>query len=163
MALETEQNFKKCCYLQPERRKNMKPNRKYRRPMEPFSDETVHRTSYLPIDPKTLKECQAESTRPTHNINLNSHLKMDTDTVQNLSYQPVVTRARQTPPWAVKKKFKQPVIPMDLSTIYENSYQLPGRFVECDENAPANAIVTYAVDCGDIEGLVRIPDGGYIY
>lgn len=115
MASETEKKLKKCCYLQPAVRENMKPKRKYKRPMEPFSDETVHRTSYMPIDAKTLKDCQAESTKPMHNLNLNPHLKMDTDTVQNLSYQPVQTRPRVNPPWAEKKKFNKPVVPMDCN------------------------------------------------
>lgn len=152
----TEKILKKCCYIQPAVRENMKPQLKYRQPIEPFSDETVHRTSYMPIDAETIKNCKSESMKPMQNLNLNPNLRMDTDTVQNLSYQPVKTRPRVDPPWATPLKYVRPIVPMDLNTIYDNSYRLPGRFAECDENAPENAIVTYAEDCHDIEGLVRI-------
>lgn len=162
MAQSTEKKLKKCCYVQPPVRENMKPDRKYQRPTTPFEDETVHRTSYMPIDSELAKLCKLDSMKPNHNVNLNRHLKMDTDTIHNLSYQPVITKPRVIPPWAIKSKFIRPQVPMDLNTIYENSYRLPGTFVECDENADKNVIVTYAEECHDIEGLIRLPDGPHI-
>lgn len=161
MAQSMQKKLKKCCYIQPAVRENMRPNRKYQRPTIPFEDETVHRTSYMPISPEIAKVCKLDSMKPNRNLDLNRHLKMDTDTVHNLSYQPVKTRARVIPPWALKSKFSRPIIPMDLNTIYENSYQLPGKFVECDENADENMIVVFAEKCDDIEGLVKLPDGPY--
>lgn len=154
-----ERRLKKCCYVQPPVRESMKPQYKYKPSGIPFEDETVHRTSYMPIDAETAASCKPESMKPKQNLDLNKDLRMDTNTVHDLSYQPVKTKPRVTPPWAVKEKFTKPNIPMDLNTIYENSYQLPGTFKECDENAKNDEIVAWAENCDDIDGLVRIPDG----
>lgn len=86
--------LKKCCYIQPPVRENMKPNLKYERPKTPFEDETVHRCSYMPINPEMALQCKMESMKPTVNLDLNRDLKMDTDTIHNLSYQPVITKPR---------------------------------------------------------------------
>lgn len=148
--------LKKCCYIQPPVRGSMKPDLKYKQPTTPFEDETVHRTSYMPIDPELAQQCKLDSMKPNVSLDLNKDLKLDTNTVHNLSYQPVTTRAREIPPWAVKAKYQRPHTPMDLNTIYENSYQLPGIFTECGENAD-NEIVVYAEHCDDIDGLIRLP------
>lgn len=163
MLQPTENSLKKCCYVQPPKRENMAPKLRYKRPTTPFEDETVHRTSYMPIDADLAQQCRIESMKPNANINLNQDLKMDTDTVHNLSYQPVKTKPRTTPPWAKKASFIKPNIPMDLHTIYENSYRLPGVFVECDESADKNVIVTYAEHCDDIEGLIQYPHEPHVY
>lgn len=163
MTAEIPKKLKKCCYVQPEVRENMKPKSAYKRPTAPFMDETVHRASYIPIDPETSKHCKPDSMKPSGQVNLNEHLKMDTDTVHQLSYQPVKTTPRVTPPWAFKKQFVRPLVPMDLNTIYENSYRLPGIFVECDENSDKNVIVTYAEHCEDIDGLIKLPEGPHKY
>lgn len=155
---EIPKKLKKCCYVQPEVRPNMKPNLKYVRPTTPFEDETVHRASYIPIDPETLKTCKSNSMKPKRGIDINQNLRMDTDTVHQLSYQPIKPKPRQIPPWARKAKYERPLVPMDCNTIYENSYRLPGTFVECDENSDQNVIVTYAEECEDIEGLVQVPE-----
>lgn len=160
---QSGRKLKKCCYLQPEVRENMKPRIAYKRPTIPFEDETVHRTSYMPISPQMARQCKLDSMRPNLQLDLNKNLKMDTDTTHSLSYMPVNTRPRTTPPWALKQKFLRPLIPMDLNTIYENSYQLPGRFVECDEgNQNPNLIVAYAEDCSDLQGI-KLPDGPHKY
>lgn len=152
-----ERKLKKCCYVQPPVRENMKPNTKYQRPTAPFEDETVHRTSYMPIDPELAQNCKLDSMKPTANLDLNSNLKMDCNTVHNLSYQPVRTKPREIPPWAIRAKYKKPLTQMDLNTIYENSYRLPGQFMECGENAD-NEIIAYAEHCDDIDGLIRLPN-----
>lgn len=148
--------LKKCCYVQPPVRKSMKLSQTYERPMEPFQDETVHRASYLPIDSETAKECRMNSAKPMFDTFSDSNLKMDTDTVHKLSYQPVDTMRRVNPTWAIKSPYQKPTTSMDLNTIYANSYRLPGKFVECDAGAPDNLIVTYAVNCADIDGLIRV-------
>lgn len=148
--------LKKCCYIQPPVRESMKLKETYEQPTAPFEDETVHRASYLPIDRMTAKECRMDSIKPMSGSLLDSSLNMDTNTVYKLSYQPVNTKQRINPPWALKSKYKKPTIPMDLSTIYAGSYRLPGKFIECDEWATDNLIVTYAENCDDIDGLIRV-------
>lgn len=60
-------------------------------------------------------------------------------TVYSASYLPVETKAKVDPPWNSKHPFVQPTIPMALSTIYENSYKLPGIFKEYDKNGAKNS------------------------
>lgn len=148
--------LKKCCYQQPPLRKSMKLSESYKQPTVPFQHETVHRASYLPIDSKTAKEYRMHSTKPTAETFSKPNIGMDLNTVHKLSYQPVNTKHRDNPPWALKSIYQKPNISMDLNTIYANSYRLPGKFVECDEGAPDNLIVTYAENCDDIDGLIRV-------
>lgn len=115
--------LKKCCYIQPPVRESMKLKEIYEQPTEPFDDETVHRASYLPIDPMTSKQCRMDAVKPMADTILHPSIKMDTNTVYALSYQPVNTKQRVTPPWALKSKYKKPAIPMDLNTIYAGSYR----------------------------------------
>lgn len=150
--------LKKCCYVQPPVRESMKLKEAYELPTEPFEAETVHRASYLPIDPKTMAEGRMDAVKPAlmSDSFFDSNLKMDTNTVYRSSYQPVNTKPKVNPPWALKSKYEKPAIPMDLNTIYAGSYRLPGKFVECDEGAPDNLIVAYAEHCDDIDGLIRV-------
>lgn len=157
MYSKTGKKLKKCCYIQPAIRESMKPDLQYSQPTTPFDDDTVHRLSYMPIDAKTAQECRLESMKLKANLDLNHDLKMDTNTIMNLSYQPNPVHPREVPRWAMKDQFVKPDTPMDLSTIYQNSYQLPGRFAECDEGAPDNVIVTYAENCEEIDGLIQYP------
>lgn len=122
----------------------------------PFTDETTTGSDYLPIDQELAKKFKAVSMKPKHE-HIMPDIKLDTDTIHNLSYQPIETKRRETPPWAAKKTFSRSKIPMDLNTIYEYSYRLPGKFVECGDDVDKNVIVTYAENCDDIEGLIRIP------
>lgn len=147
--------LKKCCYIQPPVRQSMKLKETYEPPTEPFADVTVHSSSYMPIDPKTAAESRMHSKMPMSGSILEPDLKMDLNTVHRLSYQPVNTKQKVNPPWAFKSEYEKPSIPMDLKTIYAGSYGLPGKFVECDEGAPDNLIVTYAEHCDDIDGLIR--------
>lgn len=149
--------LKKCCYIQPAVRESMRPKSKYERSTLPFDDETVHRASYLPIGRELAQQCRLDSMRPMSNLDLNTNLKMDTDTIHNLSYMPLKVKPKVTPPWAVRAGFVRPNIPMDLNTIYGNSYLLPGTFKECDEDAKEPQIVIYAEECDDIDGLIRVP------
>lgn len=134
----------------------MKLSDTYVRPTAPFQDATVHRASYLPIDSKTAKEYRMNSVKPTSQTFSRPHIKLDTNTVYNLSYRPVNTKQRDNPPWALKSTYQRPEMSMDLHTIYANSYRLPGKFVQCDEGAPDHLIVTYAANCDDIDGLIRV-------
>ncbi|XP_031632864.1 stabilizer of axonemal microtubules 1-like [Contarinia nasturtii] len=138
----------------------------------PFNDKTTSRLSYQPIDDETMRLLKADQElakkSKAHLMkakypHLNANIKMDTDTIHNLSYQPVATKPKETPPWAKNAKYRRSQIPMDLNTIYEYSYRLPGKFVECGDDADKNIIVTYAENCEDIEGLIRLPDGPYKY
>lgn len=158
MSDSEPKKLKKCCYIQPPVRESMMKKEEYERPTAPFDDETVYRASYLPIDPETANDLQVHLKKPEVELCLVANVKMDSDTVYNLSYKPVDTKQREDPPWALKNtKYQKPNQPMDLNTIYEHSYRLPGKFVECDEGAPDNLIVTYAEECNDIEGLIQVP------
>lgn len=157
MSDSKPKQLKKCCYIQPPVRESMKLKALYEQPTEPFADETTYHGAYLPIDPKTAADCQMDAVKPMSDA-LQSNVQMDMNTVYRLSYQPVETKQRVIPSWALKSKYEQPAIPMDLNTIYGGSYMLPGKFVECDEGAPDNLIVTYAENCDDIEGLIRVHD-----
>lgn len=148
--------LKKCCYIQPPVRESMKLKDTYERPTALFADETVYRGSYLPIDSKTAKDCRMDSMKPILDSLLDPSIKMDTNTVNKLSYQPVNTKKRIDPTWALKPTYHTPQIPMNLNTIYADSYRLPGKFVECDDGTTENLIVTYAEECNDIDGLIRI-------
>lgn len=145
--------LKKCCYIQPPVRESMKLKEIYEPPAAPFDDETVYRASYMPIDAKEAEVSRGHAIKPMAEPFSDSNIKMDTNTVYKLSYQPVKAKPRIAP---LKSTFEKPAIPMDLNTIYSGSYRLPGKFVECDEGAPENLIVTYAENCDDIDGLIRV-------
>lgn len=116
------------------------------------------------LKPKNLKKCcyvqppvrESMKLATTLDSLSDKNLKLDTDTVHKLSYQPVDTKQRLNPTWAMKPGYEKPTTPMDLKTIYANSYRLPGKFVECIEGAPNNLIVIYAENCNDIDGLTQV-------
>lgn len=145
--------LKKCCYEQPPVREpfilNVSQDIKS---TSPFAFDTVHRTSYLPWDPSHLASLRGKTFKPETNLHtVNSDIPMEKDTVMNLSYQPVFPLERKDQMWDSKSELNKPDGPMASETIYRESYRLPGRFVECDEeNINKNMIVVYAEDCDEV-------------
>lgn len=229
---------KRFCYVQPEVRPSIRPKINYKQPTLPFATDTVHKTSYLPIDPSLAKKCKMNAIRPIVSTNNNRNIKMadatvtsisfqpincyqrihpikqpnclgrcseplssettqkhdfvfkkggrlipkipfgnltnsktpiddgttmrlsyadpgkiiptknlkpvakfetsnvnmNTDTCYKLSFQPVETKKREIPLWAMKPKFIPPFVPFEDTTTQKSSFQPPGRFIEVNEN-----------------------------
>lgn len=143
--------LKKCCYEQPPVREPFKPNVLQDGSTSPFAFDTVHRTSYLPWDASRFASLRGKTFKPETNLHTDSDIPMEKDTVMNLSYQPVFPLDRRDQMWDFKSELIKPDGPMASETIYRESYRLPGRFVECDEeNMTKNMIVVYAEDCDEI-------------
>lgn len=150
--MENQTNeLKKCCYEQPAMRQSFKPNILQYKSTSPFATDTVHRASYLPWDASRLASLRGKTFKPEMNLHIDSDMPMEKDTVMNLSYQPVFPLERKDQMWDSKSELNKPDGPMASETIYSESYRLPGRFVECDEeDITKNMIVVYAEDCDEI-------------
>uniref|UniRef100_A0A336LJP5 CSON007382 protein n=1 Tax=Culicoides sonorensis TaxID=179676 RepID=A0A336LJP5_CULSO len=83
----------------------------------PMEKETTQRLSYAyPISegpPKSLKPV-AHYRKPT--------VKMESDTVNKLSFLPFCINKREVPVWSIKPCFKKPSIDMDKDTTYKLSF-----------------------------------------
>lgn len=88
---------KKICYVQPEIRQSMRPVIGYKQPTLPFLVDTIQKTSYLPIDSNSAAKCKMKSIRPIQNINSNASIKMDSNSITSLSYQPINNFIRAQP------------------------------------------------------------------
>lgn len=148
MENETKE-YKKCCYEQPPVRELL--NTSKGELTVPFPFHTVHRSSYLPHDLSQLASFRGKTFRPEPNLRTNSGIPMEKDTVMNLSYQPTFPIGRNSEMWDPNQSESiQPYAPMASETVYRESYGLPGRFVECDEqNMTKNMMSVYAQDCDE--------------
>lgn len=62
--------------------------------------------------------------------------KIDSETVNKLSYQTWTVRPREKLPWARKSKYRPPEQPMADDTVYHLSYPAPGHYVEEESDCP---------------------------
>lgn len=86
---------------------------------EPLAKETVHRLSFL--KPENIKI--VDSFKPITIYKPPSE-KIDTNTTQKLSYQPVCIPKKESFPWAMKYKYSAPSLPVEKDTIYKLSFPL---------------------------------------
>lgn len=96
-------------------------------PHEPISNKTINRLSYQP-------NCGYEIPKPIippSNFG-RADGKIESCTIQKLSYQPVGPCSRVEVPWAMKKPYEPPCAPMAGDTIYRMSYDCPGDYEECN-------------------------------
>lgn len=144
--------LKKCCYEQPQVREPFKPiSLQEKLSDSPFAFDTIQRSSYLPWDPARMASYRGKTFKPESSLHTNSDTPMEKDTVMNLSYQPVFPLERKDHTWNSKSEFEKSKAAMESDTVYRESYRLPGRFVECDEeNISKSMIVVYAEDCNDV-------------
>lgn len=56
--------------------------------------------------------------------------KFDSETVNQLSYQPWQLQPKEEMPWAQKVKYKPPKEPMVGDTMYNQDYTVPGHYIE---------------------------------
>ncbi|VVC87856.1 unnamed protein product [Leptidea sinapis] len=57
--------------------------------------------------------------------------KMESETTQKMSYQPVCAPAPQRPPWACKGQYQKPCQKLEGTTVYRSSFLPPGE--DCTE------------------------------
>lgn len=81
---------RRLCYVQPTVREMIRPPALYKRPSMPIENDTVHNTSYLPIDRDLAKQCRMSAISPEANLSLNPHIKMEKDTVTSISYPEIM-------------------------------------------------------------------------
>lgn len=93
--------------------------------------ETTNRLSYMLPN----MECRRQSFKPCVTFQ-KSDVKMDLNTTQKLSYLPVCPPVKECLPWAIKPKYRAPVIPMETRTIQNMSYGPPGKFIEDSSCCP---------------------------
>lgn len=91
---------------------------------EPLSNKTINRLSYIP-------NCNYEVPKPIRPMNNLDRAdgKIESCTIQKLSYQPVGPVPKCDMPWAMKKAYEAPCSKMACETIYNMSYDCPGDYV----------------------------------
>ncbi|XP_012283290.1 stabilizer of axonemal microtubules 1 [Orussus abietinus] len=103
------------------------PSNNIRISSQPLEDKTTTLLSYM--DPGPVEAVQsfkppAKYCRPEE--------KIETETVNKLSYQPWSRIPKDFLPWAQKQRYEPPKDRMAGDTIYHMSYPLPGYYVEED-------------------------------
>lgn len=64
------------------------------------------------------------------------------------------------PPFKRSTPYNRSEVPMSTETVYSESYRLPGRFVECDENHTNHTFVAFARNCDEVRSLTEKPIQG---
>lgn len=77
-------------YVQPPVREMIRPPVAYQQPTIPVDCETVHKASFLPIDPDVAMQCRLPPAKPETNLNMNRDVKIDSETVTSISYPPIL-------------------------------------------------------------------------
>ncbi|KAI5644668.1 stabilizer of axonemal microtubules 1 isoform X1 [Phthorimaea operculella] len=107
-------------------RESCKPPHKFHNVETPMDNRTVNRLSYLDPGRNPIPSSYA----PTKCYEKPA-AKMDCETVQKMSYQPVCVPAPQKPPWACKGQYQAPCQKLDATTVYRSSFMPPGE--DCTE------------------------------
>ncbi|KAL1450144.1 hypothetical protein WDU94_002594 [Cyamophila willieti] len=74
-------------YIQPAKPQSYKPTQVYMPPTEKFPSETIHNTSYQPIDPETRRHCRPIGGPPKDNLTMCG--PFDHNTTHRMSYGPL--------------------------------------------------------------------------
>ncbi|XP_026675213.1 stabilizer of axonemal microtubules 1 [Ceratina calcarata] len=99
----------------------------------PFEKCTTYKLSYINND-KCLLPLPSYAPDRTYRP---SDVPMTTETIMQLSYQPVDGVTPVDKPWAEQPRYQVPTTPMDDNTTYNCSYMLPGTLVPiCPTSCP---------------------------
>lgn len=92
---------------------------------------TTHRLSYLQNDYKSLTPVPTYAPVRTYNA---SNIPMESETIMQLSYQPVDSPDPITHPWAEKPDYYSPTTPMEDNTTYNIRFTLVlfTLFIRCN-------------------------------
>ncbi|XP_070154736.1 stabilizer of axonemal microtubules 2-like [Polyergus mexicanus] len=92
----------------------------------PFERDTTTGLSYVKLDAikpiRSYKPVVTQYRRP--------EIKIDSETINKLSYQAWTSKSKEEFPWARKSKYRPPKHPMISDTVYHMSYPAPGHYVE---------------------------------
>lgn len=137
-------------------RQSCKPPYKFHCVEQPFENRTINRMSFL--DPG---RCPVAPSYAPLKYYEKPAAKMESSTIQKMSYQPVCVPRPQIPPWACKGQYQKPCQKFEGTTIYRASFLPPG--VDCTEYmnpckygdskpcncmCPPECIVTSPCPCG---------------
>ncbi|XP_050449504.1 uncharacterized protein LOC126850480 [Cataglyphis hispanica] len=92
----------------------------------PLERDTTTGLSYVKLD-GIKPVC---SYKPTAMQYRRPEIKIDSETINKLSYQTWTLKPKEEIPWAQKGKYRPPKHPMISDTIYHMSYPEPGHYVE---------------------------------
>lgn len=92
----------------------------------PFERDTTTGLSYVKLDAikpvRSYKPIVTQYRRP--------EIKIDSETINKLSYQAWTSKSKEEFPWARKSKYRPPKHPMISDTVYHMSYPAPGHYIE---------------------------------
>ncbi|XP_029171480.1 uncharacterized protein LOC114940876 [Nylanderia fulva] len=94
----------------------------------PFEGDTTTRLSY--VKPDAIKP--VHSYKPIVMQYRRPEIKIDSETINKLSYQAWTSIPKEELSWAQKSKYRSPEHPMAGDTVYHMSYPAPGHYVEDD-------------------------------
>ncbi|XP_011647188.1 uncharacterized protein LOC105433524 [Pogonomyrmex barbatus] len=96
----------------------------------PLEGDTITGLSY--VKPDMIKPVR--SYKPVMQY-YRPEIKIDSETINKLSYQTWTPKPKEELPWVQKGKYQVPEHPMVTDTVYHMSYPAPGHFVEDDSCA----------------------------
>lgn len=155
-------NTMKLRYIQPPVREMIRPPISYKRPTIPIDCETVHKTSFVPIDRDVALQCRLPAAIPEPNLNMNRDVKIDTETVTSISFPPFVgvqKNLTMIPP----SRIVMGTGPMEKMTTQKHDYVLK----RCQRRGPINPLhgmtpSTEPIESDTTTRLSFAPPAGFI-
>lgn len=155
-------NGKKMRYVQPPVREMIRPPISYKQPTIPIDSDTVHKTSYLPIDRAVALLCRLPPATPEPNLGMNREVKMDSQTVTSTSFPPIVGLQRSlttVPP----NRIVMGTGPMQKMTTQKHDY-VSKRGQRSGPIRPLNGMIasTEPIESDTTASLSYAPPAGFI-